>query len=82
MFAFLTNEVLVLSIIALPLIATSASSSIQMFSKKYFHKKVFRVAPLHHHFQAIGWSSPRVTMRYWIVSIICSVTGVVIALLS
>ena len=50
--------------------------------KKYFHKKVFRVAPLHHHFQAIGWSSPRVTMRYWIISIICSVTGVVLALLS
>ncbi len=81
MFAFLTNEVLVLIIIALPLIATSASSTIQMFSKKYFHKKVFRIAPLHHHFQAIGWSSPRVTMRYWIISIICSVTGVVIALL-
>ena len=82
MFAFLTNEVLVLAIIAFPLLITSASSSIQMFSKKYFHKKVFRVAPLHHHFQAIGWSSPRVTMRYWVISIICSVTGVVIALLS
>lgn len=82
MFAFLTNEVLVLAIIALPLLVTSASSSIQMFSKKYFHKKVFRVAPLHHHFQAIGWSSPRVTMRYWIISIICSVAGVVLALLS
>ena len=82
MFAFLTNEVIVLGIIALPLFITSASSSIQMFSKKYFHKKVFRVAPLHHHFQAIGWSSPRVTMRYWILSIICSVSGVILALLS
>lgn len=82
MFAFLTNEVIVLAIIGLPLFVTSASSSIQMFSKKYFHKKVFRVAPLHHHFQAIGWSSPRVTMRYWIISIICSVSGVILALLS
>lgn len=81
MFAFLTGEVVVLAIIALPLIATSASSSIQMFSKKYFKKKIFRIAPLHHHFQAIGWSSARVTMRYWIISIICSVTGVIIALL-
>lgn len=81
MFAFLTNEVLVLAIVALPLIITSMSSSVQMFSKKYFHKKIFRVAPLHHHFQAIGWSSARITMRYWIVSIICSVTGVIIALL-
>ncbi len=82
MFAFLTGEVIVLAIIGLPLLVTSASSSIQMFSKKYFKKKVFRIAPLHHHFQAIGWSSARVTMRYWIISIICSVTGVIIALLS
>ncbi len=82
MFAFLTGEVVVLAIIALPLLATSASSTIQMFSKKYFHKKIFRIAPLHHHFQAIGWSSARVTMRYWIISIICSVLGVIIALLS
>lgn len=81
MFAFLTKEVVVLLIIAFPLVATSLSSSIQMFSKKYLHKKVFRIAPLHHHFQAIGWSSPKVTMRYWIVSAICGVTGVIVALL-
>jgi phospho-N-acetylmuramoyl-pentapeptide-transferase len=81
MFAFLTKEVVVLLIIAFPLVATSLSSSIQMFSKKYFHKKVFRIAPLHHHFQAIGWPSPKVTMRYWIVSVICGVVGVIIALL-
>lgn len=81
MFAFLTREVLVLLVIAFPLVATSLSSSIQMFSKKYFHKKVFRIAPLHHHFQAIGWPSPKVTMRYWIVSVICGVSGVILALL-
>ncbi len=81
MFAFLTQEVLVLLIIAFPLVATSLSSSIQMFSKKHFGKKIFRIAPLHHHFQAIGWSSAKVTMRYWIVSVICAVTGVIIALL-
>lgn len=81
MFAFLTKEVVVLLIIAFPLVATSLSSSIQMFSKKYFHKKVFRIAPLHHHFQAIGWSSAKVTMRYWIVSVICGVVGVIVALL-
>ena len=81
MFAFLTKEVLVLLIIAFPLVATSISSSLQMFSKKYFKKKIFRIAPLHHHFQAIGWPSPKVTMRYWIVSVICGVAGVITALL-
>jgi phospho-N-acetylmuramoyl-pentapeptide-transferase len=45
--AFMTDSVMVLPIIALPLVLTSASVIIQMFSKKYFGKRVFRVAPLH-----------------------------------
>ncbi len=78
--AFLTKQVLVLPIIAFPLLATSLSSSIQMFSKKYFKKKVFLVAPLHHHFEALGWPSYKVTMRYWIISIICAMLGIMFAL--
>ncbi len=79
--AFLTGQVLVLPIIAFPLMVTSLSSSIQMFSKRFFGKKVFRIAPLHHHFEAIGWPSYKVTMRYWVVSVICALFGTVIALL-
>lgn len=79
--AFLTGQVLVLPIIALPLVLTSLSSAAQMFSKKYFNKKILRIAPLHHHFEAIGWPSHKVTMRYWVISIICGIIGVVIALL-
>lgn len=79
--AFLTDQVIVLPIIALPLIVTSLSSTIQMFSKKYFGKKIFKVAPLHHHFEASGWPSYKVTMRYWIISIICAIIGTVIALI-
>jgi phospho-N-acetylmuramoyl-pentapeptide-transferase len=79
--AFLTGQVLVLPIIAFPLVITSLSSSIQMFSKKHFGKKIFRIAPLHHHFEAIGWPSYKVTMRYWVVSVICALFGVVIALI-
>lgn len=79
--AFLTGQVLVLPIIALPLVLTSLSSSIQMFSKKYFGKKVFKIAPLHHHFEALGWPSYKVTMRYWVLSVICGVLGTVIAIL-
>ncbi len=78
--AFLTQQVLVLPIIAFPLVATSLSSSIQMFSKKYFKKKVFLVAPLHHHFEALGWPSYKVTMRYWVISAICGIIGVIIAI--
>ena len=81
--AFLTDSVLILPIIALPLVASSLSSLIQMTSYKYFGKRrVFIVAPLHHHFQAIGWSKEKIVMRYWIVSVICAIAGVILALIS
>jgi phospho-N-acetylmuramoyl-pentapeptide-transferase len=81
--AFLTNSVLLLPIIALPLVATTASVIIQIVSYKYFNKhRVFKVAPLHHHFEAIGWSRPKVVMRYWIISIVFAIIGVILALVS
>lgn len=78
--AFLTNAVAYLPIIALPLLATTASVILQLTWKKIFKKKLFLVAPMHHHFQALGWPSYKVTMRYWIVSYICAMLGVIIAL--
>jgi phospho-N-acetylmuramoyl-pentapeptide-transferase len=73
--------VLALPIIALPLIATIASNIFQIFSKKIFKRKLFRIAPLHHHFEAIGWPPYKVVMRYWVVSIVCAVIGLGVALL-
>ena len=79
--AFLTNTVLFLPIIAFPLVATTGSSLLQVASKRLRNKKVFMAAPLHHHFEAIGWSEPKVVMRYWIVSIIGALFGTVLALI-
>lgn len=79
--AFLTNSVAVLPIIALPLVLDAGSVIIQLISKKYFHKKVFLVSPLHHHFEAKGWPSYKVTMRAWIISAVTAVLGMVIAIL-
>jgi|CXWL01.1.fsa_nt_gi phospho-N-acetylmuramoyl-pentapeptide-transferase len=70
-----------LPIIAFPLVVTVLSNVIQVCSKKFRGKKVFRIAPLHHHFEAIGWPSHKVTMRYWIISIICAIIGMTVALL-
>ncbi|MGB8816210.1 MAG: hypothetical protein WCC74_03215 [Minisyncoccia bacterium] len=75
------HGVVALPIIALPLLITSASVIIQLLSKKFRGKKVFLVAPLHHHFEAIGWPASKVTMRYWIVGIIFTLFGVIFALL-
>ena len=81
--AFLTNSVLVLPIIAIPLVVTSLSVIIQIITYKYFGKhRVFRVAPLHHHFEAIGWSREKIVMRYWIIGVVSAIIGVIIALIS
>mgnify|MGYP003402289178 FL=1 len=81
--AFLTNTVLLLPIIAFPLFITSLSSIIQMASRRLRNgKKVFLFAPLHHHFEALGWSKYKITMRYWIVGVITAVMGVIFALVS
>lgn len=80
--AFITNTVVLLPIIAFPLFVTSLSVLIQLTSKKLRHgKKVFLLAPLHHHFEALGWSKYKVTMRYWIVGIMTSIVGVIISMI-
>jgi phospho-N-acetylmuramoyl-pentapeptide-transferase len=85
--AFMTDRLgegygfLVLPIIALPLVVTVLSNILQVLSKKIRGKKVFLVAPLHHHFEAIGWPAYKVTMRYWIISLVCAVAGITLALI-
>jgi len=86
--AFMTDSLgggyglLVLPIIAFPLVVTTLSNIIQISSKKLRNgKKVFLVAPLHHHFEALGWPAYKVTMRYWIISVILAILGVSLALI-
>ncbi|MEW5907652.1 MAG: hypothetical protein AB1643_00495 [Patescibacteria group bacterium] len=79
--AFLTKSVVVLLIIAFPLLAASGSVILQLLSKKIFHKKLFKVAPIHHHFEALSWPSYKVTMRFWVISVVLAVIGMVFALI-
>ncbi len=85
--AFMTDTlgggygVLALPIIAFPLVITVLSNIIQVLSKKFRGKKVFRIAPLHHHLEAIGWPSYKVTMRYWIISMVTAIVGMTVALI-
>lgn len=68
-----------LPIIGFLLVITVVSNVIQITYRKATGKKFFRIAPLHHHFEAIGWPSYKVTMRYWIIGMICAVLGVILA---
>lgn len=73
------HGIALLPLIGLPLVATVASNIIQISYRKATGKKFFRIAPLHHHFEAIGWPSSKVVMRYWIISIMCAIAGLAIA---
>ena len=66
----------------LPYVVESLSVIIQLASKKLRNgKKVFKVAPIHHHFEASGWSEPRVVMRFWMISFVMAGLGILIGLL-
>ncbi|PJE64143.1 MAG: hypothetical protein COU90_04710 [Candidatus Ryanbacteria bacterium CG10_big_fil_rev_8_21_14_0_10_43_42] len=79
--AFFTDSVLLLPIIALPLVLASGSDIIQIASRKIRGKKVFLVAPIQHHFEAKGWPSHKVTMRFWVMSVIFAIIGMALALI-
>jgi len=82
-FAFLTNSVLILPIVAFPLVITSGSVILQLLSKKFRNgKRIFRLAPIHHHFEAIGWSPAKVTMRFWVLSTVFAILGIVLFIIS
>lgn len=79
--AFLTNSVLFLPVIAVPLVATTLSNIIQIGGYKYFNKhRVFKIAPLHHHFEALGWSREKIVMRYWVIGVVCAIFGTILTL--
>jgi len=78
--AFLTDSVFVLPIIGGLLVVEVLSVIFQLLSKKFRKKKIFLSTPIHHHFEAIGWPSYKVTMRFWIVGIVLAIIGVSVRL--
>ena len=79
--AFLTDSAVVLPVIGLVLMIEVASNIIQFASKRFRGKKVFLIAPIHHHFEAKGWPPYKVTMRFWVISMVTAMVGMAIALI-
>lgn len=79
--AMLTNSLVILPIIGFLFFVEGLSSITQMLSKKFLKRKIFLAAPIHHHFQALGWPETKIVMRFWIVSLVMSVIGLAIGLL-
>lgn len=79
--AMLTDTLFLLPIIGIVFVVEAGSSLIQILSKRIFHRKIFLSAPVHHHFEAIGWPETKVTMRFWVIGGVAAFVGVIVALL-
>lgn len=79
--AMLTHQPLLLPLIGFVFVVEMVTTIMQIVSKKVFGKKIFRIAPIHHHFEAIGWPEPKVVMRFWVISWLTAGLGVLLALL-
>lgn len=80
--AMMTDSFIPLILIGFVFVIETLSIIIQLFSKKVFNKKVFKIAPLHHHFEYLGWSEAKVVMRFWIIGGIFAMIGLILTLLS
>lgn len=79
--AMITDTVLLLPIIGLVFVVEAGSSLIQILSKKLRGgKKIFKIAPIHHHFEASGWEETKVTMRFWVIGQVTAVLGIILFL--
>jgi phospho-N-acetylmuramoyl-pentapeptide-transferase len=74
--ALITGQVLILPLIGIIFVLEVLSDVIQVASFKLRGKRVFRMAPLHHHFELGGWDEEKVTMRFWIVAALAGMLGV------
>jgi len=80
--AMITNTIFILFIIWAIFIFNTLSVIIQLTSKKLRKgKKIFRIAPFHHHLEAIGWSEETVVFRLWLIWMIFSIFGVMFYIL-
>jgi len=79
--AMLTNTMFLLPLFGFILVAESLSVIVQTASKKLRGKKIFISTPIHHHFEAIGWPEPKITMRFWIISGVFALIGIALFVL-
>jgi phospho-N-acetylmuramoyl-pentapeptide-transferase len=79
--AFMTGQWLLLPVIGIVFVAEALSVILQVaYYKLTKGKRLLRMAPLHHHFELIGWSETQITMRFWLISMMAGLLGIALAL--
>jgi phospho-N-acetylmuramoyl-pentapeptide-transferase len=79
--AMMTNSLVVLLLVGAVFIIETLSVIIQLISKKFFKRKVFLIAPLHHHYEKKGIDEAKITMRFWIIGAMFGVIGLIIGII-
>lgn len=73
--AILTNSILPFLLLMGVMWVEALSSALQIFSIRFFKKKIFKIAPIHHHFEAVGWTEAKIVQRFWLAGIISAVVA-------
>lgn len=84
--AFMTDTlgdgegVSLLPVVGFLLVVTVVANTAQILSKKFLGRRLLKIAPLHHHFEAEGWPQYKVTMRYWVLGFVLAIVGMILAI--
>jgi len=73
--AVATKHEIVLAVIGGLFVLEAVSVIVQVASFKLTGKRVFKMAPIHHHFEQLGWTEPQIVIRFWIVSVVLALAG-------
>ena len=73
--AVATKHEIALAIIGGLFVLEAVSVIVQVVSFKLTGKRVFRMAPIHHHFEQLGWTEPQIVIRFWIISVVLALAG-------
>jgi len=80
--SLMTGQWLLLAVIGFVFMAEAASVILQVaYFKLTGGRRLFKMSPLHHHFELLGWSETQVTQRFWLVSILSAMLGIALALI-
>jgi phospho-N-acetylmuramoyl-pentapeptide-transferase len=80
--ALMTGQWLLLPLIAVIPVSEALSDVIQIGYFKLTHgKRIFKMAPLHYHFELLGWSETQVVQRFWLISLLFAMFGVALAVI-
>jgi phospho-N-acetylmuramoyl-pentapeptide-transferase len=66
---------IVLAIVGGLFVLETVSVIVQVVSFKLTGKRVFRMAPIHHHYEQLGWKEPTIVIRFWIVAVVLALIG-------